>query len=479
MTHAKRSETPVSFDVYDGEQLVHRAVFAQTQVTIGKGAKVDLCLEDATLSRIHAVVEIDGPVGGQVIDLASALGTYLNQQKVVRARLRSGDEVTVGRFRIVVAFGEDVGEVGDVLATAPARAMPPAPEPAASPPPEALDPQPDPEPVRVTGLCIVRPGTALVVRSRRTGELRAVRTRGHVLAWPGLHTAIELDLTSFTVLAAASGVGAALSADGLRVDVTLRLTLRPRCDDAVVREQVMAFGVPPRPSLVATCLVEVLSPALAAALAQVPHAALRASFALPLPATSAHGYDLERVDVLHVGGAVPDPAGGYRGGAHDLEAVRFEGSPVLRSPEPLQPVTKPRRKIAPSAITWAEADTSQRVVIGWFILIAGLPVAALMAAARQTGIEWVSTTLFLLALFGLINALIHLRSVWTIPPAVLAVASCVGAANILAGEVAPLSGGGDHTSFSSVATNALVACGFWFAAVLMFARNPKADHRRP
>ncbi|MBK8587607.1 MAG: FHA domain-containing protein [Sandaracinaceae bacterium] len=124
MTHAKRSETPVSFDVYDGEQLVHRAVFAQTQVTIGKGAKVDLCLEDATLSRIHAVVEIDGPVGGQVIDLASALGTYLNQQKVVRARLRSGDEVTVGRFRIVVAFGEDVGEVGDVLATAPARDAP-------------------------------------------------------------------------------------------------------------------------------------------------------------------------------------------------------------------------------------------------------------------------------------------------------------------------------------------------------------------
>lgn len=36
----------MSFDVYDGEQLVHRAVFAQTQVTIGKGAKVDLCLED-------------------------------------------------------------------------------------------------------------------------------------------------------------------------------------------------------------------------------------------------------------------------------------------------------------------------------------------------------------------------------------------------------------------------------------------------
>jgi hypothetical protein len=456
VTPAKPSETPTSFNVYDGEHFVRRATFAQTQVTIGKSASVDLCLEDPTLSRIHAVVEIDGPAGGQMIDLASAVGTYVNQQKADRAPLRSGDELRLGRFRIVVAFGEDVGEVNGVIAPPPVRTVPPSPEPGASSP----ESQPGPEPVQVTGLCIVRPGTALVVRSRRTGELLAVRTSGHVMAWPGLHTATELDLTSFAVIAAASGAGAALSADGLRADVTLRLTLRPRCEDAVVREMVTAFGVPPRPGLVATCLVEVLSPALAAALAQVPHSALRPSFALPLPATSAHGYDLERVEVLHVGEAVPDPAGGYRGGPHDLDGVRFEGSPVPLPPEPLPPIPKPRRKVVASGITWAEADTSQRVIVGWLILLASLPVGAVMAAA---GASWITEAVFVLALCALANVLVHLRTIWCLPPAAMAVYQCVSVANAPDASLPGL----------------LPSAGLWFLAVVIFARNPKGGRRPP
>jgi|JI10StandDraft_1071094.scaffolds.fasta_scaffold48914_2 hypothetical protein len=311
--------------------------------------------------------------------------------------------------------------------------------------------------VEVTGLCIVRPGTALVVRTRGTREVRSVHTHGRVLVWPWWSTALALDLASFTVLATASGEGAARTADGLHVDVTLRLTLRPLGDEASVRAMVTAFGVPPEPIVVAERVVEALSPALATVLARVPGSALRPSLVLPLPATGAHGFDLERVEVLHVGDARLDPSGGYRGGEVELDGVRFEGRPVAPPSEPsLSPAS---RKAHVSAPTWAQADTSQRVIVGWLIVLTGVPVGALMAAAHGS---WWGEALFVLALCALANVLIHLKTFWCLPPAVLSVYLCVRVANA---PDAPL-------------PTLLPAIGLWLLAVLLFARNPPSKARK-
>lgn len=330
------------------------------------------------------------------------------------------------------------------------------------------------------GLSVVRPGTALVVCARRTGEVRAVRTSGRVMAWPWLHTLTELALTPFTVLARASGEGAALTADGQRVDVTLRLRLRPRRDDAVVLGIARAFGVPPRELERATRLVEALTPALATLLAQVPLAGLRPFTALGLSGHAALGFELESVEVLHMGEALPDPAGGYRGGAPDVHAVRFEGQLVTPPAAPLQatPPLPPQRaqRERPPPLTWAEADTSQRVILGWFILLGGLPVAALMATARQSGHGWLVAALFLLALCGLANVLFHLRSWWAAPPAILSVVSCVSVSNVLARPLGSVTNPGAPT-FSSIVGFLLAMCGLWFAVVVMFASNPKARGR--
>lgn len=484
------SVTPVSFDVYDGEQLVRRAVVRQANVTIGRLPKATLRLDDASVSRMHAVVEVDGPTGGSIIDLGSAAGVLVNQQPVRKAHIQSGDVLTIGRFRVVLAFGPDVGDAPHLVA--PGSASEPAPiQPAAvsriSVTPDL--PEIEPPPVQRIGLCVVRPGTALALCTRSTGDVRAVRTSGHVMAWPGLHTVAELDVTPFEVHAHASGEGAALTADGMRVDLTLRLTLRPRCDDAVLLSMVRTFGLPPRASQRATSVVEALTPALAASLAEVPLSGLLPSTNLAPSGESALGFDLERVEVLHVGDAVPEPTGGYRGGELDLGGVRFEGRPVSRQPDPKRPpgthggrVGK-ARSTRPPALTWAEADTSQRVILGWFVLLGGLPVAALMAAVAQTGVGWLVETTFLLAMCGLANVLAHLRSWWTAPPAILSVGACVSASNALVrpvvSDVGIRLGNTDSLTFSSISTFLLVACGVWFSVVVLFASNPKTGRRTP
>jgi hypothetical protein len=62
---------------------------------IGRSEENDVFLVDPSVSRAHAVVEIDGtdPV---VRDLGSTNGTYVNGERVEARLLRDGDELTFG-----------------------------------------------------------------------------------------------------------------------------------------------------------------------------------------------------------------------------------------------------------------------------------------------------------------------------------------------------------------------------------------------
>ena len=69
-------------------------------VTIGRHPDADLFLDDVTVSRNHA--EIHRTEDGLVLhDLGSLNGTYVSGTRVDEHRLVSGDEVQVGRFKLV------------------------------------------------------------------------------------------------------------------------------------------------------------------------------------------------------------------------------------------------------------------------------------------------------------------------------------------------------------------------------------------
>ena len=73
----------------------------------GRHPDSDLFLDDVTVSRRHAEFLTNGPVT-TVRDVGSLNGTYVNRERIEEVRLKSGDEVQIGKFKLLylVASGE-------------------------------------------------------------------------------------------------------------------------------------------------------------------------------------------------------------------------------------------------------------------------------------------------------------------------------------------------------------------------------------
>ncbi len=71
----------------------------------GRTEDADIFLGDVTVSRHHARFTVDDE-GLTVEDLGSTNGTYVNLQRLDRARLNPGDEVIIGKFHLVVVVGD-------------------------------------------------------------------------------------------------------------------------------------------------------------------------------------------------------------------------------------------------------------------------------------------------------------------------------------------------------------------------------------
>jgi pSer/pThr/pTyr-binding forkhead associated (FHA) protein len=74
--------------------------------TVGRSTGADFIVDAALVSRVHCQLTVlpDGAL--ELRDLDSTNGTYLNGQRVERARLASGDRVQIGRVELV-AVKED------------------------------------------------------------------------------------------------------------------------------------------------------------------------------------------------------------------------------------------------------------------------------------------------------------------------------------------------------------------------------------
>jgi pSer/pThr/pTyr-binding forkhead associated (FHA) protein len=69
-------------------------------VTIGRHPESDIFLDDITVSRRHAEVRYDDGAY-RAHDIGSLNGTYLNRERIDTASLASGDELQVGKFRLL------------------------------------------------------------------------------------------------------------------------------------------------------------------------------------------------------------------------------------------------------------------------------------------------------------------------------------------------------------------------------------------
>jgi pSer/pThr/pTyr-binding forkhead associated (FHA) protein len=73
-------------------------------VKIGRHPDSDIFLDDITVSRRHAEIRRSDTSFG-LHDIGSLNGTYVNRERVEEADLRSGDEIQIGKFKLVFLTG--------------------------------------------------------------------------------------------------------------------------------------------------------------------------------------------------------------------------------------------------------------------------------------------------------------------------------------------------------------------------------------
>ncbi len=109
---------PLTFEIFKidpvkGDSLVRSETLTQDIIKIGKLSSSHLRIDDESVSRMHAVIEIAGPGEIYIIDLGSTKGTLVNGQKVNKCKVQSGDTIVLGSTKLVVTMGEPVSAAAD------------------------------------------------------------------------------------------------------------------------------------------------------------------------------------------------------------------------------------------------------------------------------------------------------------------------------------------------------------------------------
>jgi len=73
-------------------------------IHVGRHPESDIFLDDITVSRRHAEIIRDS-TNYKVRDVGSLNGTYVNRDLVTESELNDGDELRIGKYKLVFAHG--------------------------------------------------------------------------------------------------------------------------------------------------------------------------------------------------------------------------------------------------------------------------------------------------------------------------------------------------------------------------------------
>lgn len=95
----------LTFRIFQHGQFVREERLTQGVIKIGKVPSAHLRIDDESVSRMHAVLEVSQGVAS-LIDLGSTRGTFVNGKKINKATLQSGDAIQLGDVRLELAIGD-------------------------------------------------------------------------------------------------------------------------------------------------------------------------------------------------------------------------------------------------------------------------------------------------------------------------------------------------------------------------------------
>jgi pSer/pThr/pTyr-binding forkhead associated (FHA) protein len=85
-----------------------RFILHQPVTSAGRLPVSDIVLDDITVSRRHAEFRCEDSEF-LLVDVGSLNGTYVNRQRVDSAALADGDQIQIGKFRLVFVSGSTMG----------------------------------------------------------------------------------------------------------------------------------------------------------------------------------------------------------------------------------------------------------------------------------------------------------------------------------------------------------------------------------
>lgn len=85
----------------EGDEEIHAFPIERGWTRIGRSVTADIRLDDPSVSRRHALIVSEDPDALRVLDDRSLNGVFLNGELVEWARMKDGDELRVGRYRLV------------------------------------------------------------------------------------------------------------------------------------------------------------------------------------------------------------------------------------------------------------------------------------------------------------------------------------------------------------------------------------------
>jgi len=88
-----------------GPSISSRYLLDSKNVKIGRDLNNEICFDDITVSRSHAMIE-KNENGYSIRDLGSLNGTYLNAVAIKESSIIAGDEIQIGKYHLTLFIGE-------------------------------------------------------------------------------------------------------------------------------------------------------------------------------------------------------------------------------------------------------------------------------------------------------------------------------------------------------------------------------------
>ena len=104
------SETAGMLVVKRGPNAGSRFLLDSDVTRAGRHPDSEIFLDDITVSRRHVEVLRDASGSYHVKDVGSLNGTYLNRERIDESPLAAGDELQIGKYKLVFFSGADAAQ---------------------------------------------------------------------------------------------------------------------------------------------------------------------------------------------------------------------------------------------------------------------------------------------------------------------------------------------------------------------------------